>query len=263
MKKVPFILFSLVLGLIILAGCGEWLAKREAKRDEAKKRAEALLLNEKEQANYLIVRDTLQLADIVLKAHKERRLDAKGNVYFTDRHYEIDTNKTRNLPYFNNRNFFDYYGYLLHLGKEDSLVMKPNNPTVGLGYTNYRFICYHQGIRTPLEFGIDIYNKKIIFVSQNHPADWLKDADTTTVITKQQAAEIALKEARRNEKRIHKYAVAKLVSNDPSVTLSGAGIVYGFQAEIFTEYFPIWVVAKTGEVGMSISRGRTDLWSRD
>ncbi len=259
MKKVPFILFSLILGAVILVGCGEWLAKRKAERDEAKKQADVLLLNEKEQANYLLVRDTLQLADIVLKVHKERLLDAKGNAYFIDKYYEIDTTKTRNLPHFNSPDFFDYYGYLLHLGEEDSLVMKNESRIDERGYGGYGFVCYHQGIRTATEVYINFYNHLTVALGNNHPADWLKDADTTTVITKQQAAEIALKEARRNEKRIHKYAVAKLVSNEPSVTLSGAGIVYGFMAEIFTEYYPIWVVAKTGEVSMSISRGRTDL----
>ena len=37
MKKIPFILFSLILGAVILVGCGEWLAKRKAERDDAKK----------------------------------------------------------------------------------------------------------------------------------------------------------------------------------------------------------------------------------
>jgi hypothetical protein len=43
MKKIPFILFSLILGAVILVGCGEWLAKRKAERDDAKKQVDVLL----------------------------------------------------------------------------------------------------------------------------------------------------------------------------------------------------------------------------
>jgi hypothetical protein len=127
MKKVPFILFSLVLGLIILVGCGEWLAKQKAERDDAKKQVEAAKQDgNKANAKQIACNDTLELKDIV----RAGIVPKKEGLYTN---YSFDTSKVSRLaPDFNAQNLLTCYRRFLNYPlSTDSIVLIPQYRTVG------------------------------------------------------------------------------------------------------------------------------------
>jgi hypothetical protein len=113
MKKIPFILFSLILGAVILAGCGEWLAKRKAERDDAKKQADDKASNKTSAVSkdWKPCNDTLWWNDFALNGQylsKFKPLDVKGAINY----FIIDTSKRALLPNFTIDNLFNCYAYL-------------------------------------------------------------------------------------------------------------------------------------------------------
>jgi hypothetical protein len=113
MKKIPFILFSLVLGAVILVGCGEWLAKRKAERDDAKKQAEAAK-QDSDKANAVSkdwkpCNDTLWWNDFV-RGHKMKKIPPLDKNEAET--FYIDTSKRGLLPNFTIDNLFNCYAYL-------------------------------------------------------------------------------------------------------------------------------------------------------
>jgi hypothetical protein len=154
MKKIPFILFSLILGAVILAGCGEWLAKRKAERDDAKKQAEAAKQAETARdststsAKTNICNDTLELADIMLI---EPNIPLNPNAIGGSWIYRFDTTKSQLMFNLNQETIFTCYQYLFkwqEINIADSFVLIPQRTIIDLKHDvlGYSFLQYNNGI---------------------------------------------------------------------------------------------------------------------
>jgi hypothetical protein len=145
MKTTPFILCALILGTLILAGCGEWRAKRKAERDDAKKQG-------KHQTNHAKAKtpcnENLKVTDITSVEMLE-----SGAI-----RYHIDTNKVDDKV-INPENILTCYKYLWKLEQYDSIVMKGSNNHVNINtrkidYIYHFYGLYYKGIKLDNEIRI-------------------------------------------------------------------------------------------------------------
>ncbi len=120
MKTAPFILCALILGTLILAGCGEWRAKRKAEREagEAKNTATMQKYSKQNTEAVSITNNTVDTTDW---ASMFKIIGDKENPVST-LIYLFDTLKSAKYIKYDTISFFERYNKLFKIPKHIQLV---------------------------------------------------------------------------------------------------------------------------------------------